>query len=202
MKEFSKKGILFMKYILASASPRRKELLRKTGISFEIMPSSKEEVITEELPADVVTELAYQKAADIFSLYHKIHDEDFTVIGADTVVSYKDEILGKPADEQEALDMLSMLADRTHQVYTGVSLIQKKQGKKTIKTFYCQTDVTLYPIDKEDLHRYVESGDPLDKAGAYGIQGDFSIHVKGIKGDYNNVVGLPIGRVYQELKSL
>ena len=98
--------------------------------------------------------------------------------------------------------MLSMLADRTHQVYTGVSLIQKKQGEKTIKTFYCQTDVTLYPIDKEDLHRYVESGDPLDKAGAYGIQGDFSIHVKGIKGDYNNVVGLPIGRVYQELKSL
>ena len=191
-----------MKYVLASASPRRKELLRKTGISFEIMPSSKEEVITEDLPADVVTELAYQKAADIFSLYHKIHDEDFTVIGADTVVSYKDEILGKPADEQEALDMLSMLADRTHQVYTGVSLIQKKQGKKTIKTFYCQTDVTLYPIDKEDLHRYVESGDPLDKAGAYGIQGDFSIHVKGIKGDYNNVVGLPIGRVYQELKSL
>ena len=98
--------------------------------------------------------------------------------------------------------MLSMLADRTHQVYTGVSLIQKKQGKKTIKTFYCQTDVTLYPIDKEDLHRYVESGDPLDKAGAYGIQGDFSIHVKEIKGDYNNVVGLPIGRVYQELKTL
>ena len=95
-----------MKYILASASPRRKNCSEKTGISFEIMPSSKEEVITEELPADVVTELAYQKAADIFSLYHKIYDEDFTVIGADTVVSYKDEILGKPADEQEALDML------------------------------------------------------------------------------------------------
>ena len=123
-----------MKYILASASPRRKELLRKTGISFEIMPSFKEEVITEELPADVVTELAYQKAADIFNFYHKIHDEDFTVIGADTVVSYKDEILGKPADEQEALDMLSMLADRTHQVYTGVSLLIWKNGRKILRT--------------------------------------------------------------------
>ena len=112
------------------------------------------------------------------------------------------EILGKPVDKQEAYDMLSMLADRTHQVYTGVSLIQKKNGEKKTKTFFVHTDVTLYPIDKEDLHRYVESKDPMDKAGAYGIQGNFAIHVKEIKGDYNNVVGLPIGRVYQELKSL
>ena len=189
-----------MKYILASASPRRKELLRKTGISFEIMPSSKEEIITEELPADVVTELAYQKAADIFSLYHKIHDEDFTVIGADTVVSYKDEILGKPADEQEALDMLSMLADRTHQVYTGVSLLIWKNGRKIIRTFYEKTEGTFYPIMREDLLSYIATGDPMDKAGAYGIQGDFAIHVKSINGDYNNVVGLPIGHLYQELK--
>ena len=127
---------------------------------------------------------------------------DYTVIGSDTIVVYRDEILGKPVDKQEAYDMLSMLADRTHQVYTGVSLIQKKYGEKKTKPFFVQTDVTLYPIDKEDLHRYVESKDPMDKAGAYGIQGNFAIHVKEIKGDYNNVVGLPIGRVYQELKSL
>ena len=127
---------------------------------------------------------------------------DYTVIGSDTIVVYRDEILGKPVDKQEAYNMLSMLADRTHQVYTGVSLIQKKNGEKKTKTFFVQTDVTLYPIDKEDLHRYVESKDPMDKAGAYGIQGNFAIHVKEIKGDYNNVVGLPIGRVYQELKSL
>ena len=133
----------------------------------------------------------------------KITDlNDYTVIGSDTIVVYRDEILGKPVDKQEAYDMLSMLADRTHQVYTGVSLIQKKNGEKKTKTFFVQTDVTLYPIDKEDLHRYVESKDPMDKAGAYGIQGNFAIHVKEIKGDYNNVVGLPIGRVYQELKSL
>ena len=127
---------------------------------------------------------------------------DYTVFGTDSIVVYRDEILGKPVDKQEAYDMLSMLADRTHQVYTGVSLIQKKNGEKKTKTFFVQTDVTLYPIDKEDLHRYVESKDPMDKAGAYGIQGNFAIHVKEIKGDYNNVVGLPIGRVYQELKSL
>ena len=189
-----------MRYILASQSPRRRGLLARTGLEFDVIPSDVNEKITKEVPSDVVMELAHQKAENV---YAKITDsDDYTVIGSDTIVVYRDEILGKPADKQEAYDMLSMLADRTHQVYTGVSLIQKKQGEKTIKTFYCQTDVTLYPIDKEDLHRYVESGDPLDKAGAYGIQGDFSIHVKGIKGDYNNVVGLPIGRVYQELKSL
>ena len=144
--------------------------------------------------------LAHQKAENV---YGKITDlNDYTVIGSDTIVVYRDEILGKPVDKQEAYDMLSMLADRTHQVYTGVSLIQKKNGEKKTKTFFVQTDVTLYPIDKEDLHRYVESKDPMDKAGAYGIQGNFAIHVKEIKGDYNNVVGLPIGRVYQELKSL
>ena len=137
------------------------------------------------------------------NVYGKITDlNDYTVIGSDTIVVYRDEILGKPVDKQEAYDMLSMLADRTHQVYTGVSLIQKKNGEKKTKTFFVQTDVTLYPIDKEDLHRYVESKDSMDKAGAYGIQGNFAIHVKEIKGDYNNVVGLPIGRVYQELKSL
>ena len=171
-----------------------------TGLEFEVIPSDVDEKITKEIPSDVVMELAHQKAENV---YGKITDlNDYTVIGSDTIVVYRDEILGKPVDKQEAYDMLSMLADRTHQVYTGVSLIQKKNGEKKTKTFFVQTDVTLYPIDKEDLHRYVESKDPMDKAGAYGIQGNFAIHVKEIKGDYNNVVGLPIGRVYQELKSL
>jgi septum formation protein len=144
-------------------------------------------------------ELAYQKALNI---YQKLNLSDCTVIGSDTIVVYKDEILGKPSDKAEAYDMLSMLADRTHQVYTGVSLLVNIGGKLTVKTFFEKTDVTLYPISKEDLHAYVESGDPLDKAGAYGIQGDFSIHIKGISGDYNNVVGLPVGRLYQEMKAL
>ena len=129
-------------------------------------------------------------------------DGDLTVIGADTIVVYRGEILGKPADKSEAYDMLSLLSDRTHQVYTGVSLIIRKHGKISVRTFYEKTDVTFYPIHKDDLHIYIESGDPLDKAGAYGIQGDFAIHVKEIRGDYNNVVGLPIGRLYQELQQI
>ena len=122
------------------------------------------------------------------------------MIGADTIVCHKDEILGKPADEQEALDVLSMLSDRTHQVYTGVALLTWENGKKIIRTFYEKTDVTFYPITRSDLLSYIASKDPFDKAGGYGIQGDFSIHVKSITGDYSNVVGLPIGRLYQEME--
>ena len=187
-----------MKYILASKSPRRQELLARTGFEFKVIPSDMEEIITKEVPSDIVMELAAQKAKHVYdSLTEK---SNVTVIGSDTIVVYRNEILGKPADKQEAYDMLSMLADRTHQVYTGVSLIVNNNGKMNVKTFYEKTDVTFYPIYKEDLRRYVESGDPLDKAGAYGIQGDFAIHIKEIHGDYNNVVGLPIGRLYQELK--
>ena len=187
-----------MRYILASKSPRRQELLKRTGLSFDVIPSDMEEIITKEIPSEVVMELAEQKARHV---YASITDKsNVTVIGSDTIVVYRDEILGKPADKQEAYDMLSMLADRTHQVYTGVSLIVNKNGEMNVKTFYEKTDVTFYPIYKEDLRRYVESGDSMDKAGAYGIQGDFSIHIKEIHGDYNNVVGLPIGRLYQELK--
>lgn len=200
-----------MNYILASSSPRRKELLKKTGISFTIIPSSIEEKITKTVPSDIVMELAAQKARAVFESLRQSNTgsaagtdraEDLTVIGADTIVVYRGEILGKPADKSEAYDMLSMLSDRTHQVYTGVSLIVRRHGKTTVNTFYEKTDVTFYPVHKEDLHAYVESGDPLDKAGAYGIQGDFAIHIKEIKGDYNNVVGLPLGRLYQELQQI
>lgn len=187
-----------MRYVLASKSPRRQELLARTGLNFEVIPSDMEEIITKDFPSDVVMELAEQKAKHVFD---SLKDQsDVTVIGSDTIVVYRDEILGKPADKQEAYDMLSMLADRTHQVYTGVSLIISKNGILTTKTFFEKTDVTFYPIYKEDLRRYVESGDCMDKAGSYGIQGDFSIHIKEIHGDYNNVVGLPIGRLYKELK--
>ena len=122
-----------MKYILASQSPRRRELLARTGLEFEVIPSDVDEKITKEIPSDVVMELAHQKAENV---YGKITDlNDYTVIGSDTIVVYRDEILGKPVDKQEAYDMLSMLADRTHQVYTGVSLIQKKMMKKRQKPF-------------------------------------------------------------------
>ena len=121
------------------------------------------------------------------------------VVGAGVVVAQHRNDAGlKPEqrDEEEALNMLSMLADRTHQVYTGVAIIHGT----SMKTFCECTDVTFYPVDRQDLLRYIASGDPMDKAGAYGIQGDFAIHVKEIHGDYNNVVGLPVARLYQELK--
>lgn len=186
-----------MKYILASASPRRRELLTQAGIEYTVIPSEVEERITKAIPSDVVMELARLKAEDVFN---KHGNEDCTVIGADTVVVYRNEILGKPSDEDEACDMLSMLSDRTHQVYTGVALVSVKQGKKEVRTFYECTDVTFYPISREEIAAYAATGDPLDKAGSYGIQGPFAVHIRGIEGDYNNVVGLPIARLYQELK--
>ncbi len=185
-----------MKYILASASPRRKELLTQAGFRFQVIPSSAEEKPTKTIPSEIVMQLASQKAEDIF---RRCGQEDCVVIGADTIVVYRDEIMGKPADKEEAYDMLSMLADRTHQVYTGVSLIISRKGSICTRTFYESTDVTFCPISREDLHAYVETGEPLDKAGAYGIQGSFAVHVKCIRGDYNNVVGLPVCHLYQEL---
>ena len=187
-----------MEYILASASPRRKELLTQAGLTFEAVPSHVKEIIRKEDPAEIVMDLSLQKAEDV---YQTLQPVNRTVIGADTIVVYQGEILGKPADASEAMDMLSLLAGRTHQVYTGVTLILNRGGDPTVRSFYEKTDVTFYPIDRFDLQDYIASGDPLDKAGAYGIQGPFAIHVKEIHGDYNNVVGLPIARLYQELKT-
>ena len=186
-----------MKLILASASPRRKELLAKTGFSFDIIPAKGEETITKTIPAEVVMELSQQKAREIAEQ----QTEDCIIIGADTIVAKGDTIMGKPKDAADAYRMLEMISDDCHQVYTGVTIIRTGKQMESI-TFAEKTDVYLYPISEKDIHDYIESGDPMDKAGAYGIQGDFAIHVKGIEGDYYNVVGLPIGRVYQELKKL
>ena len=186
-----------MKLILASASPRRKELLAKTGLSFDIIPARGEETITKKIPAEVVMELSQQKAGEIASQ----QSEDCIIIGADTIVAKGDTIMGKPKDEADAYRMLESISDDCHQVYTGVTIIRTGEPAASI-TFAEKTDVYLYPISEQDIHAYIASGDPMDKAGAYGIQGDFAVHVKGIQGDYYNVVGLPIGRVYQELKKL
>ena len=186
-----------MKLILASASPRRKELLAKTGLAFDIIPAKGEETITKTIPAEVVMELSLQKAREIAEQ----QAEDCIVIGADTIVAKGEEIMGKPKDKADAFRMLDMIADDCHQVYTGVTIIRTGKNPQTI-TFAEKTDVYLYPMSEKDIHAYIKSGDPMDKAGAYGIQGDFAVHVKGIEGDYYNVVGLPIGRVYQELKKI
>ena len=185
-----------MKYILASASPRRKELLSQAGFAFETVPSQVNEIIRKKSPHAIVKDLSFQKAWDV---YQKLTPVGKTVIGADTIVVYRGEILGKPAGEEEALDMLSLLGGRTHQVYTGVTLVFSNGGAPVIRSFYEKTDVTFYPIDQADLLAYADSKDPLDKAGAYGIQGRFAAHIRRIDGSYTNVVGLPVGRVWQEI---
>ncbi|MBT9767650.1 Maf family protein [Anaerotignum faecicola] len=186
-----------MELILASASPRRKELLEKIGLPFTVQPAKGEERITQKSPAAVVMELSRQKAEEIAAA----QTEDCIIIGADTVVARGDKIMGKPKDAADAKQMLRSIADDCHQVYTGVTLIRTGAHPQSV-TFQEKTDVFLYPISDAELDAYIASGDPMDKAGAYGIQGDFAIYVKRIAGDYYNVVGLPIGRVYQELKRM
>lgn len=186
-----------MELILASASPRRKELLEKIGLPFTVQPAKGEERITQKSPAAVVMELSRQKAEEIAAA----QTEDCIIIGADTVVAKGEKIMGKPKDAADAKQMLRSIADDCHQVYTGVTLIRTGAHPQSV-TFQEETDVFLYPISDAELDAYIASGDPMDKAGAYGIQGDFAIYVKRIAGDYYNVVGLPIGRVYQELKRM
>ena len=187
--------------ILASASPRRKELLRQVGIVAVVEPSHVEEKITSTAPDQVVMELSRQKAEDV-AARHK--GEPVVVIGSDTVVAVDGQILGKPKDAADAVHMISMLAGRSHQVYTGVTLIACGANGQPVwesrrVTFAEKTDVYVYPMTLRQIEAYVSTGEPMDKAGAYGIQGMFAAYVKGISGDYNNVVGLPVGRVCREL---
>lgn len=190
-----------MKIYLASASPRRKELLKQVGLSFKTMPSTVEEKITKTEPGGVVEELSYQKAVDVCAKLTAKGEEDFVVIGADTVVSCWGEILGKPKDKDDAVRMLTNLQGGSHQVYTGVTIAWKyKDLSAMYATFSECTDVTMYSMTEEEVKRYVDSGEPMDKAGAYAIQGLCAAYIQGICGDYNNVVGLPVARVCQELK--
>lgn len=190
-----------MKIYLASASPRRKELLKQVGLSFKTLPSMVEEKITKTQPGEVVEELSYQKAEEVCGRLAAGGEEDFVVIGADTVVSCQGGILGKPKDKEDAVRMLTKLQGGSHQVYTGVTLAWKqKDMPATSATFSECTDVTMYTMTEQEIRQYVDSEEPMDKAGAYAIQGLCAAYIKGICGDYNNVVGLPVGRVCQELK--
>ncbi|EXG88291.1 MAF protein [Clostridium sp. ASBs410] len=184
--------------VLASASPRRKELLAQIGITPEIVPSTIEEKITTSVPEEAVMELSRQKAKDVAS---RMQPGTY-VIGADTVVAAGGEILGKPVSHEDAYRMISLMEGRTHQVYTGVTLVYCGDRGNKVRTFVEKTDVHLYPMSDGEIRAYADSADPMDKAGAYGIQGIFAAFIKGIDGDYNNVVGLPVGRVYQEIKQM
>lgn len=197
--------------ILASQSPRRKELLEQIGLEFEICPAKGEEIITKSIPEEVVMELSKQKAEEVAAMvssFGENHKEittpsDILVIGADTVVAYDGKILGKPKDEADAKRMLTMLAGNTHSVFTGVTLVLiDKSGRAGELVFYEKTDVKMHAMTEVEIDRYIATGEPMDKAGSYAIQGKCAIHIEKIDGDYNNVVGLPITRIYQELKNI
>lgn len=197
--------------ILASGSPRRKELLEQIGAEFEILSAKGEEVITSDIPSQVVMELSAQKAEEVAGRYEKElgagkaceeNRQTVVILGADTVVAYENKILGKPKDAADAVRMLQMLAGDTHSVFTGVTLLIEQAGNREKKTFFAETKVTMYPMSAEEIKAYVATGEPMDKAGAYGIQGKCAAYIERIEGDYNNVVGLPVSLVYQTLKMI
>ena len=184
-----------MAVILASQSPRRKQLLEMLGMEFTVIPAKGEEVVPVGVgPKETVRALSRQKAAAVAAN----SKEDDIIIAADTIVWYENMVLGKPRDEQEAARMLSALSGNVHQVYTGVTV---RQGDKVLSAAEC-TDVRFRKLSGKEIDAYIATGEPMDKAGAYGIQGKCAAYISGISGDYNNVVGLPIARVYQELKRI
>ncbi len=185
-----------MKLVLASQSPRRSELLKQIGLTFTVQVSQVEETITEKDPQLAVRQLARQKAAAVAAG----QETDTLVIGADTVVVLDGKIMGKPQNQEEACEMLELLQGREHSVYTGVALLKVEKNEIREKLFSQETRVRLYPMSKEEIQWYVSTGEPMDKAGAYGIQGLCARFIERIHGDYNNVVGLPVGQLYQEIK--
>ena len=188
------------KIILASGSPRRKELLLQIGIVPEIIVSHVEEKITSDVPAEVVMSLAEQKAVDVA----KEMPEGTVILGSDTVVAADGKILGKPKSHEEAYEMIRRLAGRSHQVYTGVCRVKKgPEGEAdTVVSFYDETDVNVSPMTEKEIREYADSEEPMDKAGSYAVQGFFARYIDGLKGSYANVMGLPVHLVYQELKKL
>ena len=193
--------------ILGSASPRRRELLAQIGAEFEVRVSNKEEVYHSNVPEEIVKELALMKAENVAEELAEENPagavKSTVVIGADTIVVQDGKILGKPADEADAVRMLTGLQGRRHDVYTGVAVLDyDENGEKHVYNYPVGTAVYVNEMTEEEIRAYVETKDPLDKAGAYGIQGRFAAHIDRIEGDYYNVVGLPVSRVYRTLRKL
>ena len=220
-----------MKLVLASGSQRRRELLTMCGYDYEIIVSNADETIDENDPESFVRALSFRKAKDVFDRLFAAGRRDFAVIGSDTVVAFQKEgetkpvIIGKPKDAKDAVRILSMLSGKTHRVFTGVSVIadipdenaaaqcsiREKaeiqtecsiQGKAEIQTECSITEVTFETLSPDEITDYVNSGDPLDKAGSYGIQGPFGMFVREIQGNYFTVIGMPIPVLYKMLKKI
>lgn len=188
------------KIILASASPRRRELMQQAGYEFEIQVSHKEETYKSETPDEIVKELALLKATDIAG---QNEAKDLVVIGADTVVAYQGAILGKPKSKEDAFAMIQSFQGDKHQVYTGVAVLSyDAEGNETVVNHAVKTDVYVNSMTDEEIWKYIENDNVMDKAGSYGIQSGFAIHIEKIEGDYFNVVGLPISYIYNILKDI
>ena len=198
------------KIILASASPRRRELLAQIDVEFEVRVSDKEEIYHSCKPEEIVKELALMKAenvaADLAEETRAAGEgngelRNVVVIGADAVVVLDGQILGKPKDEEDAADMLSRLQGRAHEVYTGTAILDyDEEGRRSVVNQAVRTEVHVHAMEEAEIRRYIATGEPMDKAGAYGIQGRFAAFIDRIEGDYYNVVGLPVSSMYQELK--
>ncbi len=186
--------------ILASQSPRRRELMELIGFPFSVRVSETEELITRHDPAAVTEELSWQKAQAVAAELDDV--QEIIVIGADTVVSVEGQILGKPASKDEARSMIRTLQGRDHMVYTGVTILGRSavHGDRC-ETFSEGTRVTVASMSEDEIELYISTEEPYDKAGAYGIQGTFARFIQGISGDYYNVMGLPVHRLYEQLKT-
>lgn len=220
-----------MKLVLASGSQRRRELLTMCGYDYEIIVSNADETIDENDPESFVRALSFRKAKEVFDRLFEAGRRDFAVIGSDTVVAFQKEggtkpvIIGKPKDAKDAVRILSMLSGKTHRVFTGVSVIadipdenaaaqcsirEKEEiqtecsirEKAEIQTECSITEVTFETLSPDEITDYVNSGDPLDKAGSYGIQGPFGMFVREIRGNYFTVIGMPIPVLYKMLKKI
>lgn len=220
-----------MKLVLASGSQRRRELLTMCGYDYEIIVSNADEMIDENDPESFVRALSFRKAKEVFDRLFAVGRRDFAVIGSDTVVAFQKDgetkpvIIGKPKDAEDAVRILSMLSGKTHRVFTGVSVIadipdenaaaqcsiRKKEEIQTecsirekaeIQTECSITEVTFETLSPDEIADYVNSGDPLDKAGSYGIQGPFGMFVREIRGNYFTVIGMPIPVLYKMLKKI
>ena len=181
-----------MKLILASASPRRSELLGMTGIPFEVIPSTVDEVTSETDPVRIVSALADAKARDILARH-----PGCAVLGADTIVVLGGKIFGKPVNRADAVHMLEQLSGKTHSVFTGWTILTgQKEHSGT-----CESAVTFRVLDRAEIEAYVETGEPFDKAGAYGVQGLGALLIERIQGSYTNIVGIPLAEVFVQLRA-
>lgn len=185
-----------MEIILASASPRRRDLLARIAGGFSVIPSDADESLPDGIAPDAAVMLLAQKKAEAVAALPQ--SAGCCVIGADTVVVIDGRILGKPADRDAAVAMLELFSGRTHTVYTGMSVLTPA-GRRVSST---ATDVTFYTLTSDEISAYVDSGEPYDKAGGYGIQDGGCILVKSISGDYYNVMGMPVAVLYRQLREL